>query len=495
MPARWYRSFYWRIALGFVAFLAAMLIVQGVLFVWVLARSGRTAAGESPERLAQAIAGDLAIAMAGDPALDVSKYVTDRYAREDQPFFVLLRNDSLVTTSDVPVPEPMLRAARMRLARRRERPFGPPFPGRGPEGRLGFGGPGSAGLPGAGMAPIIVGGQVEGIVSVLPQAPFGAVLRRFAPILAAVATGVLILGAVAVSLLVFGPARRRLRGLEEAARRLGSGDLTARAPEGGGDEIASVASAFNAMAGDLAARAAALAASDRVRRQLLADVSHELTTPVTAMRGYLETLTMPEMTLDAATKARYLSIIQDESTKLERIIGDLLDLARLEGGGGDWSSGPVDVAELFARVEARHGQRLDQAGVHLSRDIAPGAGTVIGDANRLEQALQNLAANALRYAPRGSTLHLAARPAENRARPGSRAVAITVEDEGPGISPEHVAHIFDRFYKVDAARTGSTAGSGLGLSIVKAIVERHGGHVTVTSAPGRTVFELVLPAP
>ena len=106
--------------------------------------------------------------------------------------------------------------------------------------------------------------------------------------------------------MIFGPARRRLRALESAARRLGSGDLSARAPDRGGDEIAAVASAFNAMADDLTARANALSESDRVRRQLLADVSHELTTPITAMRGYLETLTMPEIALDAAD-ARALS--------------------------------------------------------------------------------------------------------------------------------------------------------------------------------------------
>src|SRR5205823_11509971 len=139
------------------------------------------------------------------------------------------------------------------------------------------------------------------------------------------------------TVLIFGPARRRLLQLETAARKLGGGDLSARAPARGGDEIAAVASAFNAMADDLSARAAALAESDRVRRQLLADVSHELTTPVTAMRGYLETLSMPEFNLDGATRKRYLSIVSDETTRLEHIIGDLLDLARIEGGGGSFT--------------------------------------------------------------------------------------------------------------------------------------------------------------
>ncbi len=493
MPARWHRSLYWRIALGFVGFLAAMLVVQGLLFVWVTARSGRTAAGESPQRFAQALAGDLAITIAGEPTVDVGAYVKDRYAREDLPFFILLADGSLITGDDTPVPDDLLRAARVRLARRRERPFGPLPGGRGFDGR-----PGGRGLlpppgpPGSAIAPIIVGGDLAGVVGVLPEAPFTAVLRRFAPILGAVAMGVLLLGAVGASVLVFGPARRRLRALEQATRALGGGDLSARAPEGGGDEIAAVAAAFNTMAVDLGARADALAASDRTRRQLLADVSHELMTPITAMRGYLETLGMPEVRLDESTRTRYLGIVEDEATRLERIVGDLLDLARLEGGGGDWSPGQVSVARVFERVSARHERRAEEAGVGLVHAIAPGVELVPGDASRIEQALQNLAANALRYAPRGSSVRLAARPS---ALPDGRpAVTITVEDEGPGIAPQHLPHIFDRFYKADASRNVSATGSGLGLSIVKAIVERHGGTIVADSAPGRTVFTIALPA-
>jgi signal transduction histidine kinase len=306
--------------------------------------------------------------------------------------------------------------------------------------------------------------------------------------LALVAVGVLIVGTVLTSAMIFGPARRRLRSLESAARRLGAGDLTARAPDRGGDEIAAVASAFNAMAGDLSARAEALAASDRVRRQLLADVSHELTTPVTAMRGYLETLTMPELTLDEGTRGRYLTIISDETNRLERLIGELLDLARLDGGGGSLQMGRVPVADLFGRVTARHEHTAQSAGVTLATSIEPGAEQVTGDRDRLEQALQNLAANAMRYAPRGSTLRLAARPVAS-------GVALSIEDQGlEGITAEHLPHIFDRFYKADASRVGVKGGSGLGLSIVKAIIERHGGTISVASRPGRTVFEVVLPA-
>jgi two-component system sensor histidine kinase BaeS len=343
--------------------------------------------------------------------------------------------------------------------------------------------------------PIVANSETAGVVVVPPRAPFGFLLRRFAPTLGLVAGGVLVVGTVLASVMIFGPARRRLRGLESAARRLGSGDLSARAPDRGGDEIASVASAFNAMADDLSARADALTASDRVRRQLLADVSHELTTPVTAMRGYLETLTMPELSLDDSTRARYLTIISDETARLERIIGDLLDLARLEGGGGALTIERVEVMQLFDRVAARHERACQTAEVTLVTSIEPGAEFVRGDRDRLEQALQNLAANAIRYAPAGSTLRLTARSTPHDAGEGRRGahVTIAVEDEGPGIPLEHLAHVFDRFYKAEASRGGATGGSGLGLSIVKAIVERHEGRMTVDSVPGRTVFEMILP--
>jgi len=300
------------------------------------------------------------------------------------------------------------------------------------------------------------------------------------------------MGATVAAALIFGPARRRLRAVEDAARRLGGGDLTARAPERGGDEVAAVAAAFNSMATDLAARADALATSDRSRRQLLADVSHELTTPMTALRGYLETLRMPELQLDEATRERYLDIMNDETGRLERIIGDLLDLARLEGGGGAFAIADVAVADLFNRVLARHERTSQEAGVSFTTSVEPGADAIIGDRDRLEQALQNLAANALRFAPAGSAIDLSARREEG-------AVVLTVTDAGPGIPAEHLDHVFDRFYKVEGSRAlharSATNGSGLGLSIVRAIVERHGGEISVASEPGRTVFTLRFATP
>jgi two-component system, OmpR family, sensor kinase len=127
--------------------------------------------------------------------------------------------------------------------------------------------------------------------------------------------------------------------------------------------------------------------------------------------------------------------------------------------------------------------------------VEPGAEHLRGDRDRLEQALQNLAANALRYAPGGTTIELRARQHRTSEAFGleKSGVIITVSDEGPGIAPEHLPHVFDRFYKAETSRApDSSGGSGLGLSIVKAIVERHGGTVTVTSRPGQTQFEIRL---
>jgi signal transduction histidine kinase len=252
--------------------------------------------------------------------------------------------------------------------------------------------------------------------------------------------------------------------------------------------VSALARAFNRLAADLESRAAALAASDAARRQLLADVSHELMTPLTAIRGYTETLAMPGLSVDDATRARYLDIVDQETYKLEAIIGDLLDLAKLEGGGAALTIEDVPVSELFRRVVDRHAPTLQARNIRL--DVStPDNLAVAGDLQRLEQAVQNVASNAIRHTPDGGRIEL-------RAAPDGHEVRITIRDTGPGIPLEHLPHIFDRFYKADASRTagGTPSGSGLGLSIVRAIVERHGGAITATNAvEGGAILEMRLP--
>jgi signal transduction histidine kinase len=490
-----------------------MLAAQGALFLWTTDRIAGSMPASSPQRLAELVSSDIGVALTDDPTLDLPQYVRAQYGNVFQTFVVIMR-DGRVVANDDSVPQDVRDDLRANAQRRFEFPlrrfpprgFGPgggfPRPGDerpgdvfprrrqfrggppdagadGPRGRLG----GALALRGN-LAPIIIGDAGVGEVYVLPgRPPLSRIARELGPTMGVVGGGVLTVGVALIAFVVFGPVRRRLRQMQEATERLGQGDLQARAPEEGGDEVAAVASSFNRMAEELAARADALQASDRARRQLLADVSHELNTPLTAMRGYLETLSMPDLDIDLAMRQRYLGIVMEESYRLERIVGDLLDLARLEGGGTTMQRATVEVPALFERVAKRHERDMTARRVQFVRIVAPGAETIAGDPDRLEQAIQNLAANALRHTPDGGTLTMSAE------RVGAN-VRLSVADSGPGIAPEHLPQIFDRFYKVDVSRK-SSGGSGLGLSIAKAIVERHGGTITAKNDNG-AVFEILL---
>lgn len=482
MTTPWYRSFYWRVALGLFGFLALTLAAEAAIFLWMSDRISGSLPARQPARATRILASDIAAALTINPQLELRGYIDDQYGNALQTFVVLMDDGRVLSNDDGVSPEELDAVAR-EMRRRPTR--GPrPQPPRADD-REGRRGPPPLGGPRSTMAPIVVNGVPVGRVVLLTDRPLMLrALRRYGTTLGMVAGLVLVGGTLAIALIVFGPARRRLKDVQEATTRLGSGDLRARAPEQGGDEIAALGRSFNQMADELARRATALEAADRARRQLLADVSHELMTPLTAMRGYVETLSMAEARFDAPTRERYLRIALEETHRLEHIIGDLLDLARLEGGGGTLRRETVDVAALFDRVAARHERVLAERGITLERQVESAAALVTADAARLEQALQNLAANALRHTPDGGRIALTAVP-----RP--QAVAITVRDTGPGVAPEHLPLIFDRFYKADASRKAA-GGSGLGLSIVRAIVERHGGTVTARNEGG-AVFEIVLP--
>ena len=480
MPERrWYRSLYWRIALGYIALLAVLLIVQTGLAVWLTDRMwGRN---RPPAELAEMVAADLSTRLQQSATFDIDPYLRDEYGSGYQPFVVIVAGNPRTFSNRAPVPPNLGREARWRLEHDEDSDRG-----RGGRG-AGFGGRRAP----ARYADIVVGGSRTGVVAVpTDPPPFSMGLREVAPTLGLIGVALLGAGAALMALLIFGPTHRRLRHLEQAARALGEGRTDVRANESGGDEVSALAAAFNTMAADLEARAAALADSDRARRQLLADVSHELMTPLSAIRGYVETLGMTELNIDEPTRAKYLDIAHQETHKLEAIIGELLDLARLEGGGNTLEREPVLAADLFRRVNDRHRPALLERAITLTADTAEGTPLIFGDPDRLEQALQNVAANAIRHTPDGGRVTLRAEPADGRVR-------ITIADSGPGIPTEHLPRIFDRFYKADASRAGTRipSGSGLGLSIVRAIVHRHDGDVRAFNAPaGGAVFEILLPA-
>jgi signal transduction histidine kinase len=478
----WFRSLYWRIVVGFIALLAMLLVVQTLLFLWLTGRFVTSPLSRTPQELADHVARDVSDALTDNPGLDLSVHLRERFGDIRQPFLVLMRDGRRASNRPGILP--------------RGFPFGGPGRGRGPrldgapEERPAEPGPARRGSgrggPNQVFAPIVVGDAQVGLVAVPSNPPpIPVLLQELGPTLTWSGLALLAVGAVVTALLIFRPAQKRLQSLEQAARALGEGHTEVRANETGGDEVAALARAFNRMASDLDARAAALAASDQARRQLLADVSHELMTPLTAIRGYVQTLAMPNLNADDASRRRYLDIVDAETYKLEAIIGDLLDLARLEGGGGNLTMESVLVRDLFRQVVDRHGPTIHNRGLSVTVSVVPEDLQVRGDAHRLEQALQNIAANAMRHAPDGGRVELRGE------RRGDR-IRVSVRDTGPGIPDEHLPHVFDRFYKADPAR--SHAGSGLGLSIVRAIVQRHGGTVSVYNAPeGGALFEILLP--
>jgi signal transduction histidine kinase len=509
----WYRSLYWRIALGFVALLALLLTVQGLVFLWLTGRVASAWPGRSASELATAIAEDVSRELATHPQINIDDYVNQRYQSSFRAFAIMMADGRMARSRRVLPPPAIERAARMRLladgvmlpgrpatfpradgrasgARPGRRGAPLDYLGRG--GRLRGGGQGLAADRGLAFdfAAITVADREAGIVAVPVAAPpIALAMRDLGPRLLTVALGLLVAGTAVGALLVFRPTHRRLQELQAAARAIGSGEISARAPERGGDEVAALARSFNEMAGQLEHRTRALESTDRARRQLVADVSHELTTPLAAIRGYVETLAMPDLSLDPDLRRRYLGIVAEETDRLEHIVGDLLDVARLEGGGGTLSVDDVPIAHLFERLRHRHEQLLQQKQLRLETVLRPDDLSVRGDAKRLEQALQNLVSNAVRHTPEGGAIIVSAEPADDGVR-------IVVEDSGPGIPAEHLDRVFDRFYKVDVSRAGTTlpSGSGLGLSIVRAIVERHAGRIRASNAPnGGARFEIWLP--
>ena len=467
--SRWYRSFYWRIGISFLVLVVGVIVVQSVMFSAMM-RSASTAP-RAPHLRATSIATEIGAAVSREPSYDVAAYLRRTHGSDRQQIYVVESNGSVSGNTSQPLADQTRRSALAMLG----------ITGSGPHTDGGGQTPTGPVI----TAPVLVAGQLRAMV-VMPPPPMGGLSREVGRMLSLPGTLVLFAATLLATWVIFRPAQRRLSALEDAALRLGSGDLTSRAPDTGGDEIARVAQAFNRMAGELAAREAALRAADTQRRQMLADVSHELRTPLTTMRGYLETLRMPEVESDAPTRERYLETVERETRRLERIVQDLLDLARLESGGGALERRLFAMERVFTAVVRRHEHELARRRIVAYTSVDDAADQVMGDPDRLEQVIENLFANAVRHAPDGSTVEL-------RAESAGGAVRLSVTDQGGGIASDHLPHVFDRFYKVDAGRAAGDGRSGLGLSIVKAIVERHRGTIAVTSAQGRTEFVIELP--
>ncbi|MEU1945291.1 HAMP domain-containing sensor histidine kinase [Streptomyces sp. NPDC020125] len=259
---------------------------------------------------------------------------------------------------------------------------------------------------------------------------------------------------------------RPLRALTDAAQRMADGEAGAQVKVTSNDELGRLTSAFNSMS----SRRDQLEAA---RKDMASDVAHELRTPLSNIRGWLEGAqdgVVPHGDL-------LVSSLLEEALHLQHLIDDLRDLSAADAGELRLHLAPVDIAHLLAHTATAHHAAAENAGVAL-RVEAPGDGPEIqADQVRLRQVLGNLVANALRHTPSGGTVSL-------RARAAGGEVLIEVADTGSGIAADELPHVFDRFWRADKSRSRLTGGSGLGLSIVRKLVETHGGTVTVSSTVG-----------
>jgi two-component system sensor histidine kinase BaeS len=263
-------------------------------------------------------------------------------------------------------------------------------------------------------------------------------------------------------------ARRITRPLidaEIATRRIAAGDLGARVPvpDGTEPEVASLAHSINTMA-------AGLARAQGLEQQFLMSVSHDLRTPLTSIRGFAEAITDGTAT-DPARAAR---VISSESRRLERLVGDLLDLAKLDARRFSFDVRPIDVCEVIADTAAGFEQAAGEAGVTLTVDVPPHAVVASADPDRLAQVVANLVENALKFA--STRIDVSATPAGD-------GVVIAVADDGPGIPADDLPHVFERLYQSDRS-PARQLGSGLGLAIVAELVEAMGGRVEAAPAQG-----------
>jgi signal transduction histidine kinase len=276
--------------------------------------------------------------------------------------------------------------------------------------------------------------------------------------------GAAALVAVAVSLLISARIVTPVRQMLTASRRIAAGHYAERVPAHGADELAALAAQFNTMAGELEA-------TERRRVALIGDVAHELRTPLATIEGYIEGVLDGVVMPSDETWA----LMQDEVGRLTRLVRDLQELSRAEAKQLALHLSRVACGTLIAQATARLAPQYAEKGVELAVAAPAEPLTIQVDPDRMLQVLVNLLGNALRATPAGGRVAVTAQAADD-------AVTVTVSDTGIGIDAAHLPHLFERFYRVDSARSRGLGGHGIGLTISKSLVEAHGGQIWAASA-------------
>ena len=334
--------------------------------------------------------------------------------------------------------------------------------------------------------PLHVDGRTVGILLAEGAARFNALdeiallnrLNRVALIQGLVASGFALILAFLLAYRLIRP----VQALTNAATRLAGGDLSQRVAIQGDDELASLGRAFNHMA-------SSLEQVEKGRRAMTADIAHELRTPLAVQRAQLEAL-QDGIYLPTAEN---LTPLLEQNRLLTRLVDDLRTLALADAGQLSLERAPTDFLALVKNVVERFKPQAEAQQIQLMLTLensgtSPIDDTIQVDPGRMEQVLSNLLSNALRYTPEGGKIEL-------RYSSNGGNTRLSIRDSGPGIPPEAIPHVFERFYRADRARSRAEGGTGLGLAIARQLVEAHGGSLTARNHPtGGAEFTLTLPA-
>ncbi|RKZ17581.1 hypothetical protein DRQ53_03070 [bacterium] len=457
----WPRSLFWSLTASIIGVLALTALLQ-VLFAFVVVEPiVRARQGSQAVELIASAAPELErVARAGDPQLMVP--VLSRYQRLAEGLLLAFKP----VDGPVILPGPQGRHSRRPgFARGERRPL-------------------VKDLSVLARQDVVVDGRPIGEILVYRARP-GIAISHWLPLRWVFLLPLSFIAAALGGMWIFRRLQRRISALEEHARAVGEGDLGARIADPGDDELGRLGQQLNSMTASLASARAQLDSMESERKRLLADITHELTTPLTSVRGYAETLLDGIVDVDAEQRARYLRDILHASERMRLLIDDLLDLARLEGGGAQLQLESLDLVALVRNSLERHRSRFESAGLTLTFASTQEQLAVSADGRRLEQVVDNLIENELRHVPSGGTVEVAVSSDTEIAQ-------LVVADDGPGFSADAVAHVFERFYRAEASR--STPGSGLGLAIVREIALRHGGSVEAANrAAGGAKLTLRLP--
>ncbi|MCB0804446.1 MAG: HAMP domain-containing protein [Bacteroidales bacterium] len=296
-----------------------------------------------------------------------------------------------------------------------------------------------------------------------------------------------LLAAFTIGLILIWFLTKNLRIIIRTFRKFEEGDLLARIPEKGmKGELATLSSTFNKMADTILRNIDELKEVDSLRRELIANVSHDLRSPLAVIHGYIETLMIKDENLTSEERQKYLKIILDGSDRLKKLVSDLFELSKLEANQIKPNKEPFFINELLADAANRYNLIAEKKHIAIKSDIAKTIPMVEADVSLIERVIQNLLSNALQYTPENGEVKLEVKQVDKN-------VEVNVENTGKGIPAEDLPHIFDRYYKVSKEKSG-IEGTGLGLAIVKKILDIHNIPIQVRSKTNEfTSFSFTIP--